>query len=375
MTGPALITGARADVVVIGAGVHGASATWHLAQRGARVVQLDRFPDGHTNGSSHGHTRMIRRAYPNPVWDDLVDRAYLAWAELAEAAGSPLVTTTGGLYARPAGAAGGLRGPGCVPVDAARAAEIFPGLALGPDFTAIHDPAAGVIDAAAAMLALRELALAHGVDRRPACPVETWSADGDGVRVRTADGVLRADRLVIAAGPWTGSLVPELAGRLSVVRIVNVFLGATDPARVGPPALGPFSIEVPGAGLLYGIPAFGGSALKIGLDHGPADDPSRPPSPVTAAEAGVLLGLAGRFLPATDGGVVDSVACRYTMAPRNRFAIGALPATPQVLVAAACSGHGFKFGPAIGAALADLAQGKQRPDLDFLAPAALGGNT
>jgi cysteine desulfurase/selenocysteine lyase len=60
------------------------------------------------------------------------------------------------------------------------------------------------------------------------------------------------------------------------------------------------------------------------------------------------------------------------MAPRNRFAIGELPATPQVLVAAACSGHGFKFGPAIGAALADLATGIARPDLDELTPAAMG---
>ncbi|MEV6344193.1 N-methyl-L-tryptophan oxidase [Actinoplanes sp. NPDC051851] len=371
---PALITsGARTDVIVVGAGVHGLATAWHLAQRGTNVVQLDRFPEGHTEGSSHGHIRMIRRAYPNPVWDELVDRAYLAWGELAAAAGEPLLTTTGGLYARPASdGTAGLRGPGCETVSAARAAELFPGLTLGDDFTAVYDPAAGVLDAAAAMRSLRELGLAHGVDRRTGCRVESWAADGDGVVVRTADGVLRADRLVIAAGPWTGALVPSLAELLTVTRIVNIHIGASDPARVTAPALGPFSVEVPGVGLLYGLPAFGGDALKIGLDHGPADDPERPQTPVTAAEAGTLLTLARRFLPVADGDVVDSVACRYTMAPRNRFAVGALPEAPQVLVAAACSGHGFKFGPAIGAALADLALGKQRPDLDFLAPERLG---
>jgi sarcosine oxidase len=52
--------------------------------------------------------------------------------------------------------------------------------------------------------------------------------------------------------------------------------------------------------------------------------------------------------------------------PDRRFVVGALPATPQVLVASACSGHGFKFGPAIGEALADLATGTERPDLDFI---------
>jgi cysteine desulfurase/selenocysteine lyase len=40
-----------------------------------------------------------------------------------------------------------------------------------------------------------------------------------------------------------------------------------------------------------------------------------------------------------------------------------------VLVASACSGHGFKFAPVIGAALADLVTGRARDDLAFLSPA------
>jgi len=395
---PALLrAGDRADVVVVGAGIHGSAAAWQLSRRGATVVHLDRFPDGHAEGSSHGHTRMIRRAYPSPVWDGLIDRAYAAWAELERSGGEPLVTTAGGLYARPAsarlagtamagtamagaasagaamaGAGGGLRGPGCVQVDAARAAELVPGLRLGDDFTATFDPAAGIIDAAAALRTLRRLGLAHGVDRRVSTPVLGWAVDGAGVRVETPHGSISADRLVICAGPWTAGLLPEFAGLLDVVRIVNVHIGATDPRLVSPPALGPFSVQVPGVGLFYGLPAFDGRAVKVGLDHGPADDPNRPQHPVTAAESAVLLDLARRFLPGADGGVVDSVSCRYTMAPGNRFAVGPLPGRPQVLVAAACSGHGFKFGPAIGTALADLAAGKERPDLDFLSPEAMG---
>ena len=364
--------GDRADVVVVGAGIHGSAAAWQLGRRGATVVHLDRFPDGHAEGSSHGHTRMIRRAYPSPVWDGLIGRAYAAWGELERAGGEPLVTTAGGLYARPVGAPGGLRGPGCVQVDAARAAELMPGLRLGDDFTATFDPAAGIIDAAAALRTLRRLGRAHGVDRRDGTPVIGWATDGAGVRVETPQGPISADRLVICAGPWTADLLPEFAGLLDVVRIVNLHIGATDPRLVSPPALGPFSVQVPGVGLLYGLPAFGGSAVKVGLDHGPADDPNRPQHPVTAAESAVLLDLARRFLPGADGDVLDSVSCRYTMAPGNRFAVGPLPDRPQVLVAAACSGHGFKFGPAIGAALADLSAGKERPDLDFLSPETLG---
>nr|MDT0659485.1 N-methyl-L-tryptophan oxidase [Micromonospora sp. DSM 115978] len=353
--GPTAGSGERADVVVIGAGVHGVSTAWHLARRGARVIQLDRFSDGHAEGSSHGHTRMIRRAYPNEVWDELVELAYRGWAELSDAAGHPLVTTTGGLYARPSGVAGSLRGPGCEAVDAAHAAELFPALRLGAGFAAVHDPAAGVIHAAAAMRALRRLAAAHGADHRPACPASRWSATGGGVVVETPRGSIHADKLVIAAGPWTGALVPALSAQLDVRRIVNVHIGASTPARLVPPRLGVFSVEVPEVGLLYGIPAVDGHAVKIGLDHGPADDPERPQSPPGVGEEATLRELARRFLPDADGEVVESIACRYTMAPRNRFLVGPLPETPQVLVVAACSGHGFKFGPALGALLAGAA--------------------
>ena len=370
--GAAFVRGdGHAEVIVVGAGIHGSAAAWHLARRGVRVTHLDAFPDGHTEGSSHGQTRMIRRAYPSAFWDDLVLRAYAAWADLSTAAGTTLVTTTGGVFARADGVEG-LRGPDCRTVTHAEAAQIFPGLRLGPGWSALYDPAAGIVDAAAALRSLRDLAVAHGVDRRPGHAARSWRADGTGVRVRTDAGELTADRLVFCVGPWTASLLPQFASLLQVVRIVNVFLGASAPHLVHTPRLGPFSVQVPGTGLLYGIPAFRGSALKVGLDHGPAEDPNRPGPPPAADEIALLVSLARRFLPGIDGTAVDALACRYTMAPRNRFAIGELPGVPQVLVAAACSGHGFKFGPAIGAALADLATGVLRPDLADLSPAAMG---
>ena len=69
--------------------------------------------------------------------------------------------------------------------------------------------------------------------------------------------------------------------------------------------------------------------------------------------------------------MTEGIACRYTMAPRNRFAVGPVPGRARVFVGAPCSGHGFKFAPAIGTALADLALGIERPDLAFIAPAAM----
>lgn len=361
----------RFDAVVAGAGVHGRSTAWNLARRGKSVLLLERGRIGHVEGSSHGATRMIRRAYPSEVWDDLVDRAYDGWAELGEAAGAPLMTTTGGLYAHPAGTEGGLRGPGTETVDPATARGIFPALELGEDFTIVHDPAAGVLDAIGTMAALLRLGQEAGVEVRDATPLLGWSEDDDGVLVETPRGSVRAESLIVCAGPWTGSVVPELADALRVTRIVNVELDSPDLGAVAPPALGVFSVEVPGVGLLYGIPAINCRGLKVGIDDGPEEDISSPPPPVSDAEAQTLIDQVRRFIPAGVGPVSEGIACRYTMAPRNRFAVGQVPGRPRVFVGAPCSGHGFKFAPAIGTALADFATGIERPDLEFIAPAAM----
>ena len=52
---------ARAEVVVIGAGIVGAAAARSLAEQGRDVLLLERYPRGHEHGSSHGATRIFRQ--------------------------------------------------------------------------------------------------------------------------------------------------------------------------------------------------------------------------------------------------------------------------------------------------------------------------
>ncbi|WP_209440770.1 N-methyl-L-tryptophan oxidase [Amycolatopsis thermoflava] len=354
------------DAVVVGLGVHGRATLHELARRGLRVAGLEQFRLGHDRGSSHGATRMIRRAYPNPVWDGLVGDAYEGWARLSRDAGVPLVRTTGGLYARPPGEPAGLRGPGCREVDAAEAAALFPALRLPDGWRAVHDPAAGVVDAEAAMRVQLKLAVAAGARVHEREPVLDWRHECDLIAVHTPRARLLTRRLVVCAGPWIGRLLPGLAPELTPVRIVNAYFPGGDFA---PPRLGCFSAELP-EGLAYGIPAVDGRGVKIGLDAGPVIDPAEPVAPASAAELGLLSSIAARLLPGA-GPVGEHVVCRYTMTADKRFLVGPVPGQPGVLVASACSGHGFKFAPVIGAALADLVTGVARTDLDFLSPARL----
>ena len=359
----------RHDAIVVGLGVHGSATLRHLAARGLDVLGLEQYGLGHDLGSSHGATRMIRRAYPHPDWDALVDTAYRAWSELEGASKAQLLDITGGLYAAPGDRPDPLRGPGCREVDAKEAARIFPGLRLPTGFSAVHDPRAGIIDAQETLRAQLGLAERSGARVEDNAPVLGWEADGDEVVVRTAEAVLRARRLVLCTGPWTAAQVPSLAPYLTVTRIVNAYFAADPAGPLGPSGLGSFSVDLP-QGLLYGFPATDGRGLKAGLDSGPPWDPHAARPEATDAELALLAEAVAQVLPGA-GPVTESLTCLYTMTADRRFLVGEVPGVPQVLVASACSGHGFKFGPAIGEALADLVCGIARPDLDFLSPARL----
>jgi hypothetical protein len=91
-------TSATYDVIVVGLGGMGSATVRQLADRGARVLGLERFTPGHDHGSSHGRSRIIRQAYfEDPAYVPLVLRSYDLWRQLEADGGEHLLTITGGL--------------------------------------------------------------------------------------------------------------------------------------------------------------------------------------------------------------------------------------------------------------------------------------
>ncbi len=69
------MAGSAPDVIVVGGGVMGSAAAYHLANDGLRVL-LEQFTVGHTRGSSHGPSRIIRLAYDSADYVQLARASY-----------------------------------------------------------------------------------------------------------------------------------------------------------------------------------------------------------------------------------------------------------------------------------------------------------
>ena len=70
------------EVVIVGAGVMGLATARVLAQAGRDVVVCEQFDVGHTRGSSHGGSRIVRLSYPDERWVRLAQESYPLWREL-----------------------------------------------------------------------------------------------------------------------------------------------------------------------------------------------------------------------------------------------------------------------------------------------------
>jgi sarcosine oxidase len=210
------------------------------------------------------------------------------------------------------------------------------------------------------------VAARHGADLHHEEPVTRWSADGDGVRVETAQGSYQAGRLVIAAGPWTSEVLADLGLPLEVERIVNAHFEPSRPELFGPDACPIYLLDVP-EGNYYGFPSLPEQGLKFGRHKGESCTPRTIRRVVGDDEVALLRNVLDRYLPGASGTLQWTITCMYTNTPDRHFIIDRHPRYPAVVYACGFSGHGFKFASVIGEVLADLAtEGATRHDVGFL---------
>jgi len=364
----------RAAVAVIGLGVMGAATLRALAVRGVPAVGIERFRPGHAHGSSHGETRVFRVAYfEHPSYVPLARAAHDAWRRIERETGTSLLATTGILEAGPDGSpiVGGS-------LDAARrhglpyevlsardACARFPAFGLPDGWVASFQPDGGVLRAEASVEAMVGGAIARGASVLAERRVTALLPQRDGVRVVFSDGsALTADRVVVTAGPWIGSLAPSLAPALRVTRQTVGWFAPRQPDLVRPGAMPVFILEAP-EDTFYGFPDMTGSGVKTAshIEGDVVDDPDVAARPNDAALERLAANLT-RYLPAAGGPLRAAASCFYTRTADEHFAIGLHPEDSRIVLASPCSGHGFKFASLVGEILADLAlDGGTRHDI------------
>jgi sarcosine oxidase len=353
------------DVVVCGLGITGSAALHELARRGMRVAGIERFAPGHDRGSSHGQTRIIRLGYfEHPSYVPLVRHAHARWREIQAAAGRRLLHVTGVLEIGPPD---GILVPGTLASSRAHALphtilpaselkQLFPAFQVPSDYVGVLQPDGGFLEAEASILALLSLAKDAGAEIRSGEAIRAIEPQGTGVRVVTDCGAIEAAAAIVALGPWIKTLLPDLPVPIRITRQVLAWFAPRDPALVAPARLPVFLIQSR-HGIHYGFPPFGAGTVKIAKHHhrDEAIDPETYSRTITSEDEDLIRAALAEHLPAANGPLIEAKTCLYTMTPDGDFLIDRLFGAPQIVIASPCSGHGFKFAPAIGEILADLA--------------------
>ena len=375
------------DVIVIGGGLLGASVGAALAEARKTVLVLEARAKGHSEGSSHGHSRIVRTlGSETPVFAETARYGLEAMRAL-EASPGAIVRQTPAVFianrnskayrdlAREDSSATH-RPDVLTPMEVAKY-----GLKIKDDQVGILDPDSGVLDPTALLEVLYGIITRNGQTVVFEAPAVVWEISAAGVSVRMQNGeTFRGGQLVIAAGGWLpevlsrGNVNAEVIRRLGGMRLERIPLFYFDYPRAMEDVI-PVTVSDTGDPDMYAMPEYRGQPvrevatrsedvryLKVGFHKGtqvirPADVCRAVQHLEELYAKNYMEGLLGRRLTLRETSV-----CLYAMAPDSELPlIGPLPGTPDVHLAAYGGGICAKHAIALGNALSCTLQGRESP--------------
>ena len=356
------------DIVIIGAGVMGAAAACEVARDGVTVALIDQATLPNPRAASIDHSKVFRFAYPDPLYARMAVDALKLWRRLEADTGMPLLTQTGLLmtgHTEPSIEAEslevlqslGLEVERLTGVEAARRFPQFNGDAFP---YAVFDPSGAILHAERIVNALIFLARRRGVEVMEGDRVTSIDrGQKSTVLISTVSGrAIECGRAMVASGPWTLKLLPDLAEVLTTTRQEVIYFEPR-PGTMAPSSrfdVGSFPMFIDLDSGYYGFPVHHLGAMKI-ANHkkGEAVDPDLRNDAVDGYSIGDCRAFFAQFIPElTSARRIETNVCVYNNTPDDDFIIDWHPRIENVLLVTGFSGHGFKFGSLVGRISADL---------------------
>ena len=323
------------QVAIIGGGVMGLATGRALKRRGLEPVVYEQFEVGNPHGSSHGRSRIFRLAYAEDDYVRLAQEALGLWRELEAETGETVLELHGlveVVRTLEESTAHTLERNGVAweRLDREEAMRRFP-IKVPQESFVVTQHEAGIARADKALTAFR-----RELDVR------------EGRRVRPDE--LDADVVVVTAGSWVNELLDEPLPVKTTRETVCYYR----PDAGGRPIPSVVSFK-PDRHThdMYSLydPVHG---VKVGAHHaGQEADPNVPgePDPELVER---ITAWANETYRLAEADPVAAETCMYTTTADESFV---LERRGRLVIGSPCSGHGFKFAPAIGERLADLALG------------------
>ncbi|WP_330252895.1 FAD-dependent oxidoreductase [Nocardia sp. NBC_00565] len=368
-----------AELAVIGLGSIGSMALWQAARQSTSVVGFEAQTTGHSRSAVGGDTRLFRMTYRDGVnYSPLLIESSRLWETLEAESGLAILNRCGGLsigaregnYIPKVLATARANGTEHILLDHDELAARYPQHGLRPDNCAIFDPNAGYLRTDLAVLAAREVARDHGAQVLDQTAVEEIHEESDAVVVRAGGNSWRFGRVILAAGSWSGALLPEqIAAAVHPRRIYLTWYPARHPELFAPERFPVFS-RLEDDRTLYGAPSTDGVTVKVTLDgrSEPAAHPDRLIRELTEGEIAESLDTVSEFLPDLIPSIVRSDAYPDLYTEDKAPLLGTLPGRPRTILATGFSGVGFKMAPAAGARAVAIAHGQDTGQHPALLP-------
>ena len=361
------------DVLIVGGGVFGASAAVQLRARGASVLLVDPGPLPHPDASSTDISKLVRADYgSDDLYTSLMLEAFRGWRELNVWSGQNLFHETGvlilsegpmepGSFERESFDLLGRHGRELERLDAQAIHADFPAWREGAYADGYFNVEGGWAESGRVVRALLDRAISEGVVVREGKRIAPIDLSRGEPGVRTIDGEeISAGHVVLAAGPFTPVLLPELADRLVPIAQSIFHFAPKDPAQFSTPTFAPWAADIGRTGW-YGFPFHEGVVKVANHGRGREVDPAAPRAVPEGTEE-MFRKFFARALPGlADAPVVRSRVCLYCDSFDGDFFIDRHPERSWLTVAAGGSGHAFKFAPLLGRWIADVAGGASHP--------------